>query len=50
MVQEGIDKVTHAGVTSEEIVSQVNITAEAIKKPKRFWTESESSDMEGTTK
>ena len=47
MIQEGIAKVTHPSVTSEEILVQVNQTAEALKKPKKLWTESESSDLEG---
>ena len=47
MIGEGINKVTHPEVTSEEILKQVNLTAEALKKPKKFWTDSESSDLEG---
>lgn len=47
MIKEGVSKVTHPGVTSEEILRQVNLTAEALKKPKKFWTDSESSDIEG---
>ena len=48
MVMEGIAKVTYPGVTSEKILAQVNQTADALKKPKKLWTESESSDLEGT--
>lgn len=47
LIKEGIAKVTHPTVTTEEILNQVNITAEALKKPKKIWTESESSDYEG---
>lgn len=47
MIKEAIAKVTHPSVTTEEILTQVNQTADALKKPKKFWTESESSDIEG---
>lgn len=47
MIDEGLAKVTHPGVTSEEILKQVDLTAEALKKPKRRWTDSESSEFEG---
>ena len=46
LINENIAKVTHVGVTSEEVLIQVNQTAEALKKPKKYWTESDS-DMEG---
>lgn len=46
MIEEGIAKVTHVGVTSVQILTQVNQTAEALKKPKKYWTESDS-DIDG---
>ena len=48
LITEAIAKVTHANVTSAEILAQVNLTADALKKPKKLWTESESSDIEGS--
>lgn len=47
LIKEGINKVTHSGLTSEEMLRQVNATAEALKKPKKMWTESDSSDLDG---
>ena len=47
LIKEGIDKVTRPGLTSDELLKQTNITADAIRKPKKFWTESESSDVDG---
>lgn len=47
MIHDGISKVTRPGVTSQEILKQVNLTAEALKKPKKCWTDSESSEFEG---
>lgn len=47
LIEQGIAKVTHPSVTTEEILAQVNQTAEALKKPKKFWSESDESDMEG---
>ena len=50
MITDAIKKVTHPSVTSEEILTKVNQTADAIKKPKKMWTESDSSEIEGIFK
>lgn len=47
LISEGIEKVTRPSITSEELLRQVNLTAEALRKPKKMWTESESSDLDG---
>ena len=47
MIKEGIDRVSHPGLTSEELLRQVNLTADSIKKPAYLSNESESSDVEG---
>lgn len=47
LIKEGIEKVSHPGLKSAELSRQVNITAEAIKKPTRFWTDSDTSEIEG---
>lgn len=47
LIKEGIEKITHSDVTSEEIMRQANLTAEAIRKPKKYWTESDGSELEG---
>lgn len=46
LIKDGIKKVSYPSLTSEELLKQVNLTADALKKPKKSWTESES-EIEG---
>ena len=47
LIKNGIQKVTHPGLTSEELLIQVNLTSDALKKQKKVWTESDESELEG---
>ena len=47
LIKDALAKIMNPNVTSEQILAQVNQTAQALKKPKKLWTESESSDLEG---
>lgn len=47
LINEGLAKLYRPSVTSEDILKQVNSTSESIRKSKKYWTESDNSEMEG---